>query len=51
MSKGKILVVATSFILGIGAVAAFLGIETVNGPEGAVCFKAKAEAPAPAVTE
>ena len=43
-SKGKIAVVAVTFLLGIPAAAGFLGVEAVDGPEGAVCFSASAPA-------
>lgn len=39
-SKGKIAVVAVTFMLGVPAAAGFLGIEQVTGPESAVCFAA-----------
>jgi len=37
-SKGKIAVAGVLFLLGIPAVAGFLGVTLVDGPEGAVCF-------------
>ena len=39
-SKGKIAVAAMVFMLGVPAAAGFLGIEAVDGPDGAVCFVA-----------
>lgn len=37
-SKGKIAVAGVAFLIGVPAVAGFLGIEAVEGPEGSVCF-------------
>lgn len=44
--KGKIAVAGIAFLLGIPAVAGYMGIKPVEGPAGSVCFEAASEAPA-----
>ena len=39
-NKGKIIVAVASIVLGIGAITAAIGVEVVDGPEGAICIAA-----------